>query len=96
MGLKGAASPAPAPTPSSAAAWSSAEDDHIHSFAEWMKQRPPMWRWEAAGQGFGWDFPPTKAEKRELLLLGFLAEEAAGEEARQQRQMDRRCHEGGA
>lgn len=49
-----------------------AQDD---GFREWLSQRPPLWRFDAGSRGLAWDFPPSKAEKRELLLLQLFAEE---------------------
>lgn len=52
---------------------SECEDDN--DFAGWLRDRPPLWRFEHASQGLAWDYPPTKAEKHELLLLQLFAEE---------------------
>lgn len=45
------------------------------SFGSWLSERPPLWRFDNMAAGMGWDFPLTKAEKRELLLLQLFAEE---------------------
>mmetsp|Transcript_82652 Transcript_82652/g.157509 ORF Transcript_82652/g.157509 Transcript_82652/m.157509 type:complete len:522 (-) Transcript_82652:139-1704(-) len=45
----------------------------MDSFASWLSARPPLWRFEHSAQGLAWDFPPSKSEKRELLLLHVLA-----------------------
>eukprot|EP00418_Pyrodinium_bahamense_P041810 CAMPEP_0179198002 /NCGR_PEP_ID=MMETSP0796-20121207/98473_1 /TAXON_ID=73915 /ORGANISM="Pyrodinium bahamense, Strain pbaha01" /LENGTH=494 /DNA_ID=CAMNT_0020902435 /DNA_START=23 /DNA_END=1505 /DNA_ORIENTATION=+ len=45
------------------------------SFADWLSERPPLWRFDHASRGLAWDSPPSKAEKRELLLLQLFAEE---------------------
>jgi len=45
------------------------------SFADWLWERPPLWRFDHASRGLAWDFPASKAEKREYLLLQLFAEE---------------------
>jgi len=45
------------------------------SFGDWLKSRRPTWRFENGGAGLAWDYPTTKAEKREMLLLNIIAEE---------------------
>jgi len=50
-------------------------DGDISTFANWLAERPPLWRFDHATRGLGWDFPLAKAEKRELLLLQLFAEE---------------------
>lgn len=42
---------------------------------QWILEREPLWRCEHASVGLGWDYPLSKAEKKELLLLTFAAEE---------------------
>jgi len=44
------------------------------SFGEFLAERPPLWRFDNYSQGLAWDYPPSKAEKRELLLVQLLAE----------------------
>eukprot|EP00928_Gymnodinium_smaydae_P049452 TRINITY_DN33197_c0_g1_i1.p1 TRINITY_DN33197_c0_g1~~TRINITY_DN33197_c0_g1_i1.p1 ORF type:complete len:677 (-),score=102.23 TRINITY_DN33197_c0_g1_i1:325-2355(-) len=44
------------------------------SFCGWLNRRRPLWRFDANGNGVAWDFPQSKTEKRELLLLNVLAE----------------------
>jgi len=44
------------------------------SFGEFLAERPPLWRFDNFSRGLAWDFPPSKAEKRELLMLQLLAE----------------------
>mmetsp|Transcript_115642 Transcript_115642/g.247133 ORF Transcript_115642/g.247133 Transcript_115642/m.247133 type:complete len:582 (+) Transcript_115642:99-1844(+) len=51
------------------------EAEGVNDFAGWLLERPPLWRFEHASQGLAWDFPPSKAEKHELLLLQLFAEE---------------------
>lgn len=57
------------------------ESDHCevvrrsHSFADWLSDRPPLWRFDHASSGLAWDYPPSKVEKRELLVLHLVAEE---------------------
>eukprot|EP00929_Paragymnodinium_shiwhaense_P121780 TRINITY_DN94159_c0_g1_i1.p1 TRINITY_DN94159_c0_g1~~TRINITY_DN94159_c0_g1_i1.p1 ORF type:complete len:492 (-),score=97.22 TRINITY_DN94159_c0_g1_i1:190-1665(-) len=46
------------------------------SFACWLETRQPLWRFDGGSAGLGWDHPTSKAEKRELLLLNIMAEEA--------------------
>jgi len=51
------------------------EDESLGpSFGEFLAERPPLWRFDNFSRGLAWDFPPSKAEKRELLLLQLLAE----------------------
>jgi len=54
---------------------SDALSESVASFNDWLGARPPLWRFDHAGKGLAWDFPPSKAEKRELLLLQLFAEE---------------------
>jgi len=49
--------------------------DEPSSFAEWLDERPPLLRFDHYAKGLAWDYPPTKVEKRELLMLHLLAEE---------------------
>lgn len=44
------------------------------SFGEFLAERPPLWRFDNFSRGLAWDYPQSKAEKRELLLLQLLAE----------------------
>lgn len=44
------------------------------SFGEFLEEKPPLWRFDNFSRGLAWDFPQSKAEKRELLLLQLLAE----------------------
>jgi hypothetical protein len=46
-----------------------------NGFAEWLAERPPLFRFEHGARGLAWDCPTSKAEKRELLLLQLFAEE---------------------
>lgn len=46
------------------------------SFADWCRSRPPLLRFQHASTGMGWDFPLSKAEKHELLLLQVFSQEA--------------------
>lgn len=49
--------------------------DGDNDFACWLMDRPPLWRFEHDSQGLAWDFPLSKSEKKELLLLQLFAEE---------------------
>lgn len=58
------------------------EDDEVlvkssktNSFVDWLQQRPPLWRCDNGFDGKAWDFPPSKAEKREMLLQHLFAAE---------------------
>jgi hypothetical protein len=44
------------------------------SFCFWLNTRQPLWRFDHKCTGLGWDFPQSKAEKREFLLLSVLNE----------------------
>jgi len=46
------------------------------SFMKWLSGRPPLLRFEHASVGMSWDFPLTRAEKHELLLLQLFSQEA--------------------
>lgn len=46
------------------------------SFRMWLRSRPPLLRFQAASRGLAWDFPPSRAEKHELLLLQLFSQEA--------------------
>jgi len=55
-------------------------DDFLH----WLQKRPPLHRFDLASAGLGWEYPLTKNEKRELLLLQVAAgEEEAAQHARE-------------
>jgi len=45
------------------------------SFARWLDDRPPLLRFQNAARGMAWDYPPSKTEKHELLLLQLFAQE---------------------
>eukprot|EP00928_Gymnodinium_smaydae_P075416 TRINITY_DN5842_c0_g1_i1.p1 TRINITY_DN5842_c0_g1~~TRINITY_DN5842_c0_g1_i1.p1 ORF type:complete len:681 (-),score=99.65 TRINITY_DN5842_c0_g1_i1:246-2288(-) len=49
-------------------------DSTARSFCSWLNRRRPLWRFDGDGNGIAWDFPQSKTEKRELLLLNVLAE----------------------
>eukprot|EP00933_Yihiella_yeosuensis_P062811 TRINITY_DN65809_c0_g1_i1.p1 TRINITY_DN65809_c0_g1~~TRINITY_DN65809_c0_g1_i1.p1 ORF type:complete len:470 (+),score=116.13 TRINITY_DN65809_c0_g1_i1:88-1497(+) len=53
----------------------SEEEYGMGSFEEFLSARPPLFRFEACGRGLAWDFPPSKQEKKELLLLQLFAQE---------------------
>lgn len=45
------------------------------TFANYLADKPSFWRREHAAGGLAWDYPQSKVEKRELLVLHLLAEE---------------------
>jgi len=45
------------------------------SFVDWVRGRRLLGRFEPGGIGYAWDYPTSKAEKRELLLLHVIAEQ---------------------
>lgn len=45
------------------------------SFSEFLADRPPLWRFQHCSRGLAWEYPPSKAEKHELLLLQMMAQE---------------------
>jgi hypothetical protein len=56
------------------------EDDEslTASFARWLAEKHPLFRFEHAARGMAWDYPLAKAEKKELLILHFsVAEQQA-------------------
>ncbi|CAE8609869.1 unnamed protein product, partial [Polarella glacialis] len=52
------------------------ESEDMGSFEEWLADRPPLFRFEGKAGGLAWEFPLSRIEKKELLLLQLLAEEA--------------------
>lgn len=44
------------------------------SYCTWLNARQPLWRFDPVGEGWAWDGPQSKAEKRELLHLSLFAE----------------------
>jgi len=51
------------------------ENTAVRSFEDWLFERPPLFRFDQAAKGLAWDFPPSRSEKKELLLLQLFAEE---------------------
>jgi hypothetical protein len=47
------------------------EESLAHAFHRWLESTPPLFRFEHASRGKAWEFPLTKAEKKELLILHF-------------------------
>jgi len=65
-------------------------DAEVNTLADWLLTCRPIWRSEHAARGKAWDFPQSKVEKREFLVLTLI------EEAQErQRQMLRVCNEEG-
>lgn len=65
-------------------------DAEENTFADWLLNCRPIWRSEHAAGGKAWDWPQSKVEKREFLVLTLI------EEARERQQlMLRACHEDG-
>lgn len=54
---------------------SCSEAQSTNEFAEWLCDRPPLWRFAHQAQGMAWDWPQSQQEKHELLMLGMFAEE---------------------
>jgi len=71
-------------------AGAAAEPGLASSFADWCRARPPLLRFQHASRGMGWDFPLSKAEKHEMLLLQIFAQEAERRE-RELQVMQRRA-----
>lgn len=56
------------------------EFEYLGSFEEWLASRPPLFRFDQASRGLAWDYPPSRQEKKELLLLQLFAEERERQE----------------
>jgi hypothetical protein len=50
------------------------KSSRARSFCFWLNTRQPLWRFDHKCDGLAWDFPQSKAEKREFLLLSVLNE----------------------
>jgi hypothetical protein len=46
------------------------------SFRRWLTSRPPLLRFQSAARGLAWDYPLSRVEKHELLLLQLFSQEA--------------------
>lgn len=58
-----------------------ASESEADAFLEWLNERPCIRRQEHAAAGKAWDYPQSKAEKREFLVLSLMAEEQQRQEA---------------
>jgi len=46
-----------------------ADTDRAAAFVEWLRWKQPYYRFEGNADGCGWEWPLSKCEKRELLML---------------------------
>jgi hypothetical protein len=72
------------------------ESEASPTFEQWLASRTPLHRFEHASRGLAWDYPPSKVEKRELLVLHLVADEEERYAAAQRSLASLRLSVGGA